>query len=78
MLLTDLVMPGASGRDLAERIRQHLPDIRVLFMSGYADPELAEAGNSPGAGFLAKPFGAPELLSQVAALLDTGPAVSGS
>ena len=50
-LVSDLVMPGTPGREVAEEIDQRMPDIRVLFISGY----LAD-GHLPDAQFLAKPF----------------------
>ena len=57
LLLTDVVMPGASGRDLAERLRQLKLDLPVVYMSG--DPAgIIEPGEAlpPGMSFLAKPF----------------------
>jgi CheY-like chemotaxis protein len=53
LLLTDLVMPGLSGRDLADGLRQVRPDLAVLFMSGHTDSPPA---HGPGTGFLQKPF----------------------
>ena len=63
LLLTDVVMPGMGGRELAER----LSGLPVLFMSGYAEgPE----GPPPSAPLLGKPFGADELLRAVRRVLD--------
>jgi CheY-like chemotaxis protein len=57
LLLTDVVMPGMNGRDLAERIRQLRPGIRVLFMSGYAPDAVLEAGAlGTGVRYIQKPF----------------------
>ena len=57
LVLTDVVMPGTSGPELADRIKQWTPYIPVLFTSGYTDGEIARRGLlQPGAVFLQKPF----------------------
>jgi PAS domain S-box-containing protein len=57
LVLTDVVMPGASGPELANRIKKLAPSIPVLFTSGYPDGEIARRGLlEPGALFLQKPF----------------------
>lgn len=57
LLLTDVVMPGMSGRQLAERIRQLKPDLPILYMSGDPAGLIApKEGLPPGMSFLAKPF----------------------
>src|SRR5262249_48617222 len=57
LLLTDVVMPGLSGRELARRIVLKSPQIRVLYMSGYIDNVIADGGMlEPGIAFLQKPF----------------------
>ncbi|HEX6938380.1 MAG TPA: MASE1 domain-containing protein [Longimicrobiales bacterium] len=65
LLLTDLIMPGMSGRELAARFRAVRPGLAVVFMSGYADDEsiLDDALQDP-ATFVSKPF-TPETLAQV-------------
>ncbi len=64
LLLTDVVMPGMGGRELAAEVSARYPQVRVLFMSGYATDVVAEGGwMDSGAHFLQKPFG-PELLTQ--------------
>ena len=67
MLITDILMPGMNGRELADRVLARAPATRVLFISGYAgeDVQLED-----GARFLAKPFTPSELLEQVQSLLD--------
>jgi two-component system cell cycle sensor histidine kinase/response regulator CckA len=57
MLLTDVVMPGMSGPELAERLSELRPSAAVLFMSGYTDhPAVHQAAAGHGQGFLQKPF----------------------
>jgi PAS domain S-box-containing protein len=75
MLLTDIVMPGLSGMELAERLRAMHPDIKVLYMTGYAPSTIRAHGDlEPGKGLLVKPF-SPEALSQaVRRALDHAPA----
>jgi CheY-like chemotaxis protein len=70
LLLTDVVMPGMNGRELALRFRQARPDARVLFMSGFAsDVIAADGGLSGDSELLMKPFTPDELLSRVRAAL---------
>lgn len=62
LLLTDVIMPGMSGKEVAHRVGQARPGTRVLFMSGYTDDAILHQGVlEEGANFLQKPF-APELL----------------
>jgi PAS domain S-box-containing protein len=71
LLLSDVVMPGMLGKELAERLGEMRPDTRVLFMSGYAQPVLASQGTlEPGVVLLEKPFTAADLLSAVRTRLD--------
>ena len=57
LLLTDVVMPGMSGRELAAAVGELIPGISVLFTSGYTDSEIVRRGLlAPGAAFLPKPF----------------------
>jgi two-component system, cell cycle sensor histidine kinase and response regulator CckA len=70
LLLTDVVMPGGTGRDLAREIVAHRPDIKVLYMSGY--PEVGGAPKGvlePGVPFLSKPFTRDVLLAKLHQLL---------
>ncbi|GAA2518675.1 PAS domain-containing hybrid sensor histidine kinase/response regulator [Winogradskya humida] len=71
LLLSDVVMPGMLGNELAERLVDARPDTRVLYMSGYAQPVLASQGTlDPGVALLEKPFTAEDLLSAVRKRLD--------
>ena len=64
LLLTDVVMPRMNGPQLADRLRESRPDIRVLFMSGYTDGIIGHQGAlEPGTHFLHKPF-TPDGLNQ--------------
>jgi two-component system, cell cycle sensor histidine kinase and response regulator CckA len=66
LLLTDVIMPGILGKELAERLLARDPRVRVLFMSGYAQPILASRGTlDPGVTLIEKPFGKSELLAAV-------------
>ncbi len=57
LMITDMVMPGMSGRDLAERVRTLDPHIQVLFISGYTDAAITQQGVLRlGGAFLQKPF----------------------
>jgi PAS domain S-box-containing protein len=68
LLLTDLVMPGGSGRQLAVRLRAARPDLKVILMSGY-ERGSAETEEIEGAAFLAKPWAGSALLGLVAEVL---------
>lgn len=62
LILTDVVMPGMSGQEFVSRIRRFLPEIPVVFMSGYTDDEILRRGNlAPDTAFLQKPFTLEEL-----------------
>ena len=72
MLLTDVILPGMTGRELADRICAFCPDIRVLYTSGYTDDIIAQHGMlEPGINFIQKPYPLTALLDRVREVLDT-------
>lgn len=75
LLLTDVVMPGMSGTELAQHLRIIKPDLTIMFMSGYAD-DVGIGASDPLSDYLQKPF-TPEVLSQrIRRLLDQAAASS--
>lgn len=73
LLLTDVVMPGASGPELYQQLAPRIPDLRVLFLSGYGEEEIARHGMldaEGGALVVHKPVSMRELARKIRALLD--------
>lgn len=71
LLLTDVVMPQMSGRDLWEKLRELRPDLRCLFMSGYTANVIAHHGVlEPGMNFIGKPFAIETLAFKLREVLD--------
>ncbi|MBV9557679.1 MAG: response regulator [Pseudolabrys sp.] len=72
-LLTDVVMPGLNGRQLADRVVKLRPDIKVLYMTGYSQNAIIHHGRlDPGVQLLQKPFSRNELAAQFAKLFGAG------
>jgi CheY-like chemotaxis protein len=73
LLVTDVVMPHMSGRELAQRLTALRPQIRILFMSGYTDHALLPEDLTPGAEFMQKPFTPDTLARRIRRILDDDP-----
>jgi CheY-like chemotaxis protein len=75
LLVTDVVLPGMSGRELADEITQRIPTINVMFISGYTDDAIVRHGVlEAGVHYLEKPFTPDSLAAKVRHVLDTGSA----
>ncbi len=73
LLLTDVVMPKMSGRELVDRAREHRQDLKVLYTSGYTRNAIVHGGRlDAGIEMIAKPFTYQDLAEKVADMLDTG------
>jgi CheY-like chemotaxis protein len=69
--LTDIVMPHLGGRDLVRQLRARRPDVKVLYVSGYADETLGSAhALEPDANLLQTPFTAEDLALSVRRVID--------
>ncbi len=72
LLLSDVILPGRSGPEIARELLMQNPGMKVLFMSGYADDKLQQKGvDGADINFLRKPFNNSELLSRIRLTLDT-------
>jgi len=71
LMLTDVVLPGMTGKDLADRLQAARPDMKVLFASGYAENVIVHRGViNPGIHYLAKPYAPHALAVRVREVLD--------
>jgi len=70
LVLTDLMMPGMSGAELAKQISRDYPQIRIIFMSGYTEDPVIRTPDSGSGWLLAKPFTASALAESVRRALD--------
>jgi PAS domain S-box-containing protein len=72
LLLTDVILPGIGGRELAEGMRESLPNLKILYVSGFTNDEDVRAGAfPPGSKFLQKPFTLSSLVGKVREALST-------
>lgn len=71
LLLTDIVMPRLTGTALADKVRGRFPELKIVFMSGYADESLAKQGTlEAGTAFIQKPFTLEVLARKIRLVLD--------
>jgi len=71
LLLTDVILPGSSGVQLAQRLAPRHSRMRVLYVSGYtADAIVHHVGHDPNFAFLSKPFSLPALTRKIRSILD--------
>jgi two-component system, cell cycle sensor histidine kinase and response regulator CckA len=70
LILTDVVMPDMGGLELAGRVRERRPDLKVLYMSGYAEGDKLQPKMNSEHSFLQKPFSAESLMLKVREVLD--------
>ena len=69
-LVTDVVMPGMGGRELADRVTERFPDLKVLFMTGFTDDEFLRRGIlDQGRDIMVKPFSPKDLLRRLRDIL---------
>ena len=74
LLVTDVIMPGVGGPELAERLVRRYTGLKVLYVSGYTDDErVRNRVSEAGVPFLAKPFLPDDLVRQVRKVLDAAP-----
>jgi CheY-like chemotaxis protein len=70
-MLTDVVMPGMSGRQVADAVRQIRPALKVLFMTGYSQNAIVHQGRlDPGVQLIQKPLSQAQLATRLRDVLD--------
>jgi len=76
LVVSDMLMPGMSGVELARRLDPLAPGIRILFVSGFAQEGSEILASRPGSAFLAKPFTMAQLTAQMRASMGAQPSAS--
>ena len=72
LMLTDVIMPGMNGRELAEQMAAVRPEMKVVFMSGYTDRIMSPDGVlDSSVNYLQKPFSAEQLNAKIREVLDS-------
>jgi YesN/AraC family two-component response regulator len=72
LVITDVIMPEMNGKELAVAVRKILPDICILFTSGYTEDQIVEEGSlDEGIHFLQKPYSIQTLAKKVRELMDS-------
>ncbi len=72
LMITDIVMPGLNGRELAERLSRSNPKMKVLFMSGYTDDKAVRRGVvDANLAFIQKPFTPESLVRKIKTVLES-------
>ncbi|MGH9634540.1 MAG: response regulator, partial [Candidatus Angelobacter sp.] len=69
LLLTDVLMPGMNGHELAQQLKTQRPDMKVLYVSGFADRAFEEGGPSGPEAFMEKPYEFDELARKIREIL---------
>lgn len=71
LLVTDVIMPGMNGIELAKSVLAARPEIRIIYMSGYTDQTVDKGALAPGSLFLQKPCNLPVLARAIRKAMDT-------
>ncbi|EKD81203.1 MAG: hypothetical protein ACD_39C01911G0003 [uncultured bacterium] len=72
LMITDIVMPNMNGKDLAERLKKNCPNLKILYMSGYAENAVTNSGIiEPGINFIQKPFSVRDITEKVQSIMRT-------
>jgi CheY-like chemotaxis protein len=73
LLVTDIGLPGLNGRQVADAARVRLPDLKVLFMTGYAEnAAVANGFLEPGMSMITKPFAMESLATRIRTIIENG------
>jgi len=71
LLITDMIMPGMNGKELAEEIAKIYPDAEILYASGYTSEHIVHSGSlEPGVQFIQKPYSIQSLSRKIRDVLD--------